>query len=133
MNTPPADKVSAVRLHQVMGIIIRDKIFVAGLLCSTLCSIVFIHFEAVLPQYLLLLNSDAAVKLVTLILVTNASTVLVFQTFLVRIMARMHLPQRILLGAVIFFFSQLCFSPCEQRIVGFGCLSPCCLVQAKRF
>ena len=109
VNTPPADKVSAVRLHQVMGIIIRDKIFVAGLLCSTLCSIVFIHFEAVLPQYLLLLNSDAAVKLVTLILVTNASTVLVFQTFLVRIMARMHLPQRILLGAVIFFFSQLCF------------------------
>jgi MFS family permease len=98
-----------VKLHQVMGIIARDKIYVAALLCSILCSIVFIHYEAVLPQYLLLLNANAAVKLITLILVVNACTVLVFQTFIVRFMAQINLPKRILLGGAIFAFSQLCF------------------------
>lgn len=99
----------AVKLHQVLRIIARDKIYIAALMCSILCSIVFIHYEAVLPQYLLLLDGNAAVKLITLILVTNACTVLVFQTFIVRFLAHINLPKRILLGGVIFAFSQLCF------------------------
>ncbi|MDX6022103.1 MFS transporter [Scandinavium sp. V105_16] len=99
----------AIKLHQVMGIIARDRIYVAALLCSILCSIVFIHYEAVLPQYLLSLDSNAAVKLITLILVTNACTVLMFQTFVMRFLAQINLPKRILLGGVIFAFSQLCF------------------------
>ncbi|HCL7895427.1 TPA: MFS transporter [Klebsiella aerogenes] len=99
----------AIKLHQVMGIIARDRIYIAALLCSILCSVVFIHYEAVLPQYLLLLDSNAAVKLITLILVTNACTVLVFQTFIMRFLAQINLPKRILLGGAIFAFSQLCF------------------------
>lgn len=99
----------AVRLRKVIGIIARDKIYIAALLCSILCSIVFIHYEAILPQYLLLLDGNAAVKLITLVLVTNACTVLVFQTFIMRFLARVTLPKRILLGGVIFALSQLCF------------------------
>lgn len=99
----------AVKLHQVIGIIARDSIYVAALLCSILCSVVFIHYEAVLPQYLLSLDGQAAIKLITLILVTNACTVLVFQTFIVRFMAHIALPKRILIGGAIFFLSQLCF------------------------
>lgn len=99
----------AIKLHQVMGIIARDRIYIAALLCSILCSVVFIHYEAVLPQYLLLLDSNAAIKLITLILVTNACTVLLFQTFIMRFLAQISLPNRILLGGVIFTFSQLCF------------------------
>ena len=99
----------AIKLHQVMGIIARDRIYIAALLCSILCSVVFIHYEAVLPQYLLLLDSNAAVKLITLILVTNACTVLVFQTFITRFLVHISLPKRVLLGGAIFAFSQLCF------------------------
>jgi len=98
-----------VKLHQVFGIIARDNIYIAGLLCSILCSVVFIHYEAILPQYLLLLNGDAAIKLITLILVTNACTVLVFQTFIMRFLATVSLPKRILLGGFIFALSQICF------------------------
>ncbi|WP_039661621.1 MFS transporter [Pantoea sp. MBLJ3] len=98
-----------VKLHQVIGIIARDNIYIAGLLCSILCSVVFIHYEAILPQYLLLLNGDAAIKLITLILVTNACTVLVFQTFIMRFLATVSLPKRILLGGFIFALSQICF------------------------
>ncbi|WP_312543796.1 MFS transporter [Pantoea eucalypti] len=98
-----------VKLHQVIGIIARDNIYIAGLLCSILCSVVFIHYEAILPQYLLLLNSDAAIELITLILVTNACTVLVFQTFIMRFLATVSLPKRILLGGFIFALSQICF------------------------
>jgi len=98
----------AIKLHQVMGIIARDKIYIAALLCSILCSIVFIHYEAVLPQYLMLLDGNAAVKLITLILVTNACTVLVFQSFIMRFLAQINLPKRILLGGAIFALSQLC-------------------------
>lgn len=97
-----------VKLHQVIGIIARDKIYIAGLLCSILCSVVFIHYEAILPQYLLLLNGDAAIKLITLILVTNACTVLVFQTFIMRFLTTVSLPKRILLGGFIFALSQVC-------------------------
>jgi MFS family permease len=99
----------AIKLHKVMGIIARDRIYIAALLCSILCSVVFIHYEAVLPQYLLLLDSNVAVKLITLILVTNACTVLVFQTFIMRFLAQISLPKRILLGGAIFACSQLCF------------------------
>lgn len=99
----------SVKLYQVTEIIARDKIYVAALLCSILCSVVFIHYEAVLPQYLLLLDRNAAVKLITLLLVTNACTVLIFQTFLMRFLVRVDLPNRILLGGAIFAFSQLCF------------------------
>ncbi|MFB4410524.1 MFS transporter [Pantoea sp. ANP04] len=98
-----------VKLHQVIGIIARDNIYIAGLLCSILCSVVFIHYEAILPQYLLLLNGDAAITLITLILVTNACTVLVFQTFIMRFLATVSLPKRILLGGFIFALSQICF------------------------
>jgi len=98
----------AVKLYQVMGIIARDRIYIAALLCSILCSIVFIHYEAVLPQYLMLLDSNAAVKLITLILVTNACTVLVFQSFIMRFLAQIGLPGRILIGGLIFALSQLC-------------------------
>ncbi|MDF2043783.1 MULTISPECIES: MFS transporter [unclassified Pantoea] len=98
-----------VKLHQVIGIIARDNIYIAGLLCSILCSVVFIHYEAILPQYLLLLNGDAAIQLITLILVTNACTVLVFQTFIMRFLATVSLPKRILLGGFIFALSQICF------------------------
>lgn len=109
VGEPRAGSAPAIRLHQMMGIIARDNIYVAALLCSILCSIVFIHYEAVLPQYLMTLDANGAVKLITLILVTNACTVLVFQSLIVRFMAQINLPKRILLGGMIFALSQLCF------------------------
>lgn len=99
----------SIKLHQVIAIIVRDKTYITALLCSILCSVVFIHYEAVLPQYLLLLNGNAAVKLITLILVTNAFTVLLFQTFIMRFLAPVTLPKRIILGGMIFALSQLGF------------------------
>lgn len=101
---PSGDK--TIRLHQMMFIIARDRIYIAALLCSILCSIVYIHYEAVLPQYLLLLDNNAAVKLITLILVTNACSVLFFQTFIVRFLTKTNISERIILGGLIFALSQ---------------------------
>lgn len=109
VSTTQQDAEPAVPLRQVMLIIARDKLFVAALLCSILCSIVFVHYEAVVPLYLMTLDAQAAVPLITLILVTNASTVLVAQIFLVRWLAPIALPQRILLGSAIFAIAQLGF------------------------
>lgn len=67
------------KLHQMVLLIARDRIFIAALLCSILCNIVYIHYEAILPQYLLLLDGNGAVKLITLVLVTNACSVLFFK------------------------------------------------------
>lgn len=97
------------RLHQVTGIIIRDRVFIAALLCSILCTVVFMHYEAVLPQYLLLLNGEKAIRLITLILVTNACTVLVFQTFIMRFLAGYALPKRILLRNCMLLDSPFAF------------------------
>lgn len=100
---------AAVPLRQVMMVIIRDKLFLAALSCSILCSIVFVHYEAVVPLYLMTLDAQAAVPLITLILVTNASTVLIAQIFLVRWLAQIAIAKRILLGSSIFALSQLGF------------------------
>ncbi|HED4089708.1 TPA: MFS transporter, partial [Kluyvera ascorbata] len=116
----------AIKFHQVIGVIARDKIYIAALLCSILCSVVFIHYEAVLPQYLLSLDGNAAIKLITLILVTNACTVLVFQTFIVRFMAQMTLPRRILMGGAVFFLAQLSFFSIRSTDMGLW-LSATCL------
>ena len=109
LSEPQTGSEPPVKLNQMVGIIARDKTYIAALLCSILCSVVFIHYEAILPQYLLSLDGGAAVKLITLILVTNACTVLLFQTFIVRFMAQINLPKRILLGGLIFALSQICF------------------------
>lgn len=109
LTQPQTEGVAQIKLHQVMIIIARDKLYVAALLCSILCAIVFVHFESVLPQYLLRIAPDQAVELITLILVTGASTVLIAQTFLVRFIAQLSLPNRILLGGAIFAISQVCF------------------------
>lgn len=98
-----------IRLRDIMLIIARDKLFVAALMCSILCAVVFVHYESVVPLYLLTLDAEAAVKLITLILVSNACTVLIAQLFLVRFLARVSLPNRILLGGAIFALSQLLF------------------------
>ncbi|AJZ89916.1 MFS transporter [Cedecea neteri] len=100
---------AGVRLRDVMLIIARDKLFVAAMLCSTLCAVVFVHYESVVPLYLLTLDAEAAVKLITLILVSNACTVLIAQLFLVRFLAQVSLPNRIMLGGAIFALSQLLF------------------------
>lgn len=109
LNEKVGDSDSVPKLYQVVGIIIRDRIYIAALLCSILCSIVFIHYETVLPQYLMLLDGNAAVKLITLILVTNACTVLLFQSFIMGFFAEVDLPKRILMGGAIFSISQVCF------------------------
>ena len=98
-----------IRIHKVVAIIAKDKTYLIALLCSILCSIVFIHYEAVLPQYLLLLNGSSAVKLITSVLITNAFTVLLFQTFIMKFLARVTLPKRIVLGSLVFALSQLGF------------------------
>lgn len=99
----------ALKLHQMVLLIARDRIFIAALLCSILCNIVYIHYEAILPQYLLLLDDNGAVKLITLVLVTNACSVLFFQTFIMRFLATVTLSGRIILGGIIFAISQFCY------------------------
>ena len=98
-----------IKIHKVVAIIAKDKTYLIALLCSILCSIVFIHYEAVLPQYLLLLNGSSAVKLITSVLITNAFTVLLFQTFIMKFLAQVTLPKRIVLGSLVFALSQLGF------------------------
>jgi len=109
MTSTSSSNDPSVPLRKVLMIIARDKLFIAALLCSILCSIVFVHYEAVVPLYLMMLDADSAVPLITLILVTNATTVLVAQIFLVRLLAQMAIAKRILLGSTIFALSQLGF------------------------
>ncbi|WP_338111626.1 MFS transporter [Rosenbergiella australiborealis] len=116
--TEQVSSTPAIKMHKVIAIIARDKTYITALLCSILCSIVFIHYEAVLPQYLLLLDSNAAIKLVTLILVTNAFTVLLFQTFIMKFLAPVTLPRRIILGSIIFALSQIGFFLIRSSDIG---------------
>ena len=118
-NHSQQSRAATVKLRTVTGVIARDKIYLAALFCSILCSVVFIHYEAILPQYILSLHGETAVRLITLILVTNACTVLFFQTFMTGLLKNFPLPKRILLGGFIFAVSQLFFFCVRTPDIGF--------------
>lgn len=94
---------------QISHIILRDKIYLLALICSIVCYLIYAQIESVVPQYLLMLDSTKAVSLVTVILVTNALSVLAAQLYLVPLLAGIAPGQRIIIGALIFAVSQLLF------------------------
>lgn len=98
-----------VGVWQVPRIILQDRIYIIVLISSILCYLVYAQIESVVPQYLLALDTIRAVDLVTVILVTNAITVLVAQMYLVPLLENVSPEQRITIGALIFSISQLLF------------------------
>nr|WP_255430698.1 MFS transporter [Xenorhabdus sp. TS4] len=94
---------------QVTTIIVRDKIYLVALISSILCYLVYAQIESIVPQYLLMLDATRAVNLVTVILVTNAITVLIAQVYLVPLLTNTPLDKRITFGAIIFTVSQILF------------------------
>lgn len=90
-------------------LIFRDHIYIIVLISSILCYLVYAQIESIVPQYLLMVDSTRAVNLVTVILVTNAITVLVAQFYLVPLLTNTHLEQRIVIGSLIFALSQVLF------------------------
>ncbi|EQC1412756.1 MFS transporter [Providencia rettgeri] len=94
---------------QVTRLIFRDHIYIIVLISSILCYLVYAQIESIVPQYLLMVDSTRAVNLVTVILVTNAITVLVAQFYLVPLLTNTHLEQRIVIGSLIFALSQVLF------------------------
>lgn len=94
---------------QVTRLIFRDHIYIIVLFSSILCYLVYAQIESIVPQYLLMVDSTRAVNLVTVILVTNAITVLVAQFYLVPLLTNTHLEQRIVIGSLIFALSQVLF------------------------
>jgi len=109
----PLNQEAALPAHpgfgQISQIILRDKIYLLALICSIVCYLIYAQIESVVPQYLLMLDSTQAVNLVTVILVTNAVSVLAAQLYLVPLLARVAAGQRIIIGALIFAASQFLF------------------------
>ena len=94
---------------QVTRLILRDNIYIVVLINSILCYLIYAQIESVVPQYLLMLDADRAVSLVTMILVINAITVLASQMYLVRLLANISPEQRIIVGSLVFAASQMFF------------------------
>ena len=66
----------------VIRIILKDRAFIVALISNVLFFIIYAQMESVVPQYLLVLDTMRAVNLVTVMLVTNAITVLISQFYL---------------------------------------------------
>ncbi|MGV8001690.1 MFS transporter [Photorhabdus temperata subsp. temperata] len=94
---------------QVSRLILKDDIYVVVLISSILCYLVYSQIDSVVPQYFLMLDVARAVDLVTVLLVTNAITVLVAQLYLVPLLANTPLEKRITIGALILAVSQVLF------------------------
>ncbi|MBH2760536.1 MFS transporter [Serratia ureilytica] len=94
---------------QVCRLILKDNVYVIVLISSILCYLVYSQIDSVVPQYLLMLDSVLAVDLVTVLLVTNAITVLVAQFYLVPYFVDTPIEKRITIGALILAVSQVLF------------------------
>ncbi|CAI1900290.1 Multidrug resistance protein MdtH [Serratia quinivorans] len=108
---------------QVCRLILRDNVYVVVLISSILCYLVYSQIDSVVPQYFLMLDAARAVDLVTVLLVTNAITVVVAQLYLVPLLANIQLEKRIVIGALIMAFSQLLFwfNPSTSKLWWGGC------------
>lgn len=106
-----SDETSDTKMNtwQMCRVILKDNVYVVVLISSILSYLVYSQFDSVLPQYFLMLDSALAVDLVTVVLVTNALTVLVAQLYLVPYFVNTSLEKRITVGVVILAVSQLLF------------------------
>ncbi|WP_168393471.1 MFS transporter [Erwinia amylovora] len=106
-----SDETSDAKMNtwQMCRVILKDNVYVVVLISSILSYLVYSQFDSVLPQYFLMLDSALAVDLVTVVLVTNALTVLVAQLYLVPYFVNNSLEKRITIGVVILAVSQLLF------------------------
>lgn len=94
---------------QVTRLILKDRIYIVTLISNILFFIIYAQMESVVPQYLIVLDNVQAVNLVTVMLVTNAITVLVSQLYLVPWQASMSPDERIITGSFILATSLLAF------------------------
>lgn len=93
----------------ILSIITHDSVYFITLISGVICYVVYAQIESIVPQYLLIINEKVAINLVTVILITNAISVLISQAYLISLLKNTQLDKRIIIGAFILAISQLLF------------------------
>ncbi|NRF16452.1 MDR family MFS transporter [Vibrio coralliilyticus] len=86
-------------------VVAQDKTFLSCLFCGFLCYFLYSQVESTIPQYLMSLDAESAVKILSFMLIVNAITVIVTQPIAMKLLASVSTENRILLSAVLLSLS----------------------------
>lgn len=107
--------------RQTVKVISRDRVFVLLLLANLLLMFVYAQLESSVPQVIVRSGIEDAAKLIALLLMVNALTVVLLQFPVLKVMEKLPLFSRTRIGMCMIALGQLAFilTP-EQSAIGWG-------------
>ncbi|WP_199610892.1 MDR family MFS transporter [Flocculibacter collagenilyticus] len=102
--------VNTASLRQTCRILLQDHVFLLLILANIIVMFIYSHVDTSLVQYLSREGVPEVIELISVLLFTNAITIIVFQFILMRLMAGWTLNQRIYSGMGLLTLSQLVFA-----------------------
>ncbi|MFV8782084.1 MDR family MFS transporter [Microbulbifer sp. SA54] len=101
---------SASRLRDALRVLKADQVFLVVILANILTLFIYAHIDSSLIQYLTRANAPDLVKLISSMILVNASTIVFLQFPLLGAMKHMTINQRVTFGILILAAGQVWFA-----------------------
>jgi MFS family permease len=109
-TTMPAQQKSSHNLRQTLKILASDHMFLLLTLANILIAFIYAQLESSLIQYLTRANAPELITLIASMIVLNATTIVLLQFPLLKLMENMTVKSRCQIGIVLLGLSQLGFA-----------------------
>ncbi|TQV88160.1 MDR family MFS transporter [Aliikangiella coralliicola] len=103
-------KISEHNMKQTIKLLSQDHLFLVLIVANLIVMFVYAHADSSLIQYLTQANTPGLVTLITVLVVTNSVTIVLFQFPLLHLMQHMAINNRIYVGLSLLFASQVMFA-----------------------
>lgn len=112
----PANAENDHKLSKTMKILASDRAFMVMVIANLLIMLTYSQIEATLIQFINLFSHIDATHLYTWLITTNALTIIIFQFPMLKLLERMALSHRVIIGSLLFglSFSAFAIIPVES-------------------
>lgn len=109
-NSTVCPQPKSISFAQTLRVLVKDQLFLILVVANTLVAFIFAHMDSSLVQYLTRSSQTDVIELISLLIFTNAMTIVCLQFSLVRLLQNRSLNQRVYVGTTLLIFSQLGFA-----------------------
>ncbi|MET1254424.1 MDR family MFS transporter [Aliikangiella maris] len=115
-------KLTTYNFSQTIGILLNDHLFLVLIIANIIVMFVYSHSDSSLIQYLTQANAPDLLQLISALIITNSLTIVLFQFPLLRLLQNFSINQRIHVGLVLLFSSQVLYiySPVDSYWMWIG-------------
>jgi MFS family permease len=94
-------------IWKAIATIRKDLIYCIAIISGTISYIIYSQIDFTIPQFILITQSNLAIKVITTIFVVNSVTVIISQLILIKVLRNISIEYRIIYGMVLFCVFQL--------------------------